>query len=144
MRIIKINQFFSILFSKKKLKKNFVIRKGIYTKRMSQVKIYTVSREEALKLMREDEWYDNKRNYTPTSIKNAKIQLGIDTKKRIKYVLCQTMRHPDFICKQNKVIKYRAPMFVNSNWEGAEEHFSECFGRSMVSNHPYGDIIIVV
>ena len=111
---------------------------------MSQVKIYTVSREVAEQLIRNDEWYCNKRNFTPQSIKKAKIQLGIDTKKRIKYVLTMTMRHTDFICKQNKIIKYRAPMFVNSNWEGAEEHFSECFGRSMVTNHPYGDIIIVV
>jgi hypothetical protein len=108
-----------------------------------QAQCYTVSREEAVEMLK-GEWYDIKKDIKKGCFKQAKQWCQIDTKKRIKYILVMTSKNKRFLCKQNKFVKYTYPMFVNPSWEGAIEHFSQGFGKSDVSWHPYGDVVIVV
>ena len=104
---------------------------------------YTASREEADEMFK-GEWYDIKKDVKKADFKKMKEHCQIDTKKRIKYIMVMTSKNPEFLCKQNKFCKYRLPMFVNPTWEGAEEHYSQAFGKSDVSWHPYGHVVIVI
>ena len=94
---------------------------------------------------KQEEWdlYSDMKSYCDKkSLTKLKKELGIESKRRIKYVITLTDKHINFKCKQNKKIKYSYRIFVNSNWEGAEPYELET--GTGTTYHPYGDIIIVL
>ena len=102
---------------------------------------------------KEEEWdlYSDMKSYCDKkSLTKLKKELGIESKRRIKYVITLTNKHINFKCKQNKKIKYTNQVCCYKEWEGAVKikfygtdiHYNneEIYG----TDHPYGDIIIVL
>jgi len=73
-------------------------------------------------------------------VDKKKLQKKMKSKKTIKKVICLTANHQDFKPIQNKDIDYESPLCVSSDWEGA---YKGKYGIS-VSNHPYGNVFLVI
>jgi len=94
--------------------------------------------------------YSNVKSYCDKkSLTKLKKELGIESKRRIRYVITHTKEHPQFKCKQNKKITYTNGVFVDADWEGATPYIPPSnivcvgFSNSMATTkHPYGDIFI--
>jgi hypothetical protein len=85
------------------------------------------------------------------TLTKLKKELGIESRRKIKYVIAHTKEHPDFKCKQNKKIKYKYAVFVDAGWEGAMPQIKQSgviyagFENNVAtSNYPYGDIFIAL
>jgi len=73
-------------------------------------------------------------------VDKQKLQKKMKSKKTIKKIFCLTANHQDFHPIQNKDVDYERPLCVSSSWEGS---YKGKWGIS-VSNHPYGNIFVIV
>jgi len=85
------------------------------------------------------------------SLTKLKKKLGIESRRRIKYVITHTKEHCEFKPRQNKDITYTYEVFVDGSWEGAEPYTQPsayCVGGfeggMATTKHPYGDIFIAL
>jgi len=84
--------------------------------------------------------YSDMMSYCDTkSLNKLKKELGIDSKRKIKYVIVQSYHHKNFVCKQNKKITYKYPVCCLKDWEGVVKD-----GSDYVTHHPYGHVMIAL
>jgi hypothetical protein len=92
-------------------------------------------------LMFPNELYDATHYVDKKELRKTINKLNWDIPKgaRVKAVLLQTTQHPNFKNFQNLNITYEVPLCASANQDGAyqKEGFT-------VSNHPVGDVYIVI
>jgi len=117
----------------------------------TELTITIITAEEGKSLLYgKDELYSNVKGYCDKkSLTNLKKELGIESRRIIKYVLTYNVEHPSFKCIQNKKITYKNGVFCDYNWPGAEPYEPPAKvvcgpGILATTKHPYGDILIVL
>lgn len=95
---------------------------------------------------KKDPSFENFEYYTENMISyfsQKQLKKQFNTRKKIKAVIVYMKYSKHFIPKQNKLLTYENPVCVNEDWEGA---FCQKLGdnKFYVSNHPYGDCLIVI
>jgi hypothetical protein len=120
----------------------------------NELSITVITREEGEGLLYGtdgDILYSNMKSYCDKkSLTKLKKVLGIESRRKIRYVITHTDKHPDFKCKQNKKIKYKNGVFCDDDWEGAEIWDAPSLihlkltGPKSITYHPYGDIFIAL
>lgn len=83
-------------------------------------------------------YHDSTRHFDKKYIKK---ECGIACGE-IKRILVMTENHPLFVRVPNKRVKYAKPMFASGRDEGSRP--SERFPGMYVTDHPMGDVVIVV
>jgi len=118
---------------------------------MTELTIQVITAEEGNALLygKDDILYSCMKSYCDKkSLTKLKKELGIESRRRIKYVIAHTKDHPDFKCRQNKRIKYKDGVLCDKTWEGATtmdipSHII-CNSVMYETYHPYGDIFIAL